>query len=173
MPEYYADGDTYNPELDKERLKKQSERIFTLMVDGQWRTLAEISEITHATEASASARLRDFRKPRFGAHTVQRRRRDKGLFEYRLVIRIPNPFPEPVQMPLSLGLTPEINIPVSAAKEIADKYGVDQVVIIARKVDPNGREYVTTYGKDPNHCKIAAMMGDHLKYKVMGWEKEK
>lgn len=64
------------------------------------------------------------------------------------------------------------DIPISAAEDIAKKYGYDQIVIIGRKVgvDPetNG-EHVTTYGVTPEHCSVAAMMGDFLKYKVMGW----
>jgi len=64
------------------------------------------------------------------------------------------------------------SIPISAAKHIADKYGYDQVVIIARRVGGNGGEHVTTYGKDKVHCDVAAKIGDFLKYKVMGWTKE-
>ena len=90
MSEFHADGKTYDPALDQERLAKQKERVFNLMLDNNWRTLAEISKATDATEASVSARLRDFRKPRFGAHTVDRRRRAdgaKGLFEYKLTVK--------------------------------------------------------------------------------------
>lgn len=63
-------------------------------------------------------------------------------------------------------------IPISAAKEIAKKYGYDQVVVIARKVGESGGEHVTTYGKDKAHCKIAADIGNFLKYKIMKWVKE-
>lgn len=64
-------------------------------------------------------------------------------------------------------------IPISAGKTIADSYGYDQVVIIARRVgeDPQPRgEHVTTYGRDPGHCKVAARMGDFIKHKVMQWQ---
>ena len=61
-------------------------------------------------------------------------------------------------------------IPISAAKRIAQDYGYDQVVIIARKV--GGGEHVTTYGIDAIHCKVAARTGDFLKYKIMGWRAE-
>lgn len=63
-----------------------------------------------------------------------------------------------------------MNIPISAAKKIADDYDYDQVIIIARKVGRN--EHVTTYGKNKEHCSIAARCGDFLKYKIMGWSKE-
>lgn len=61
-------------------------------------------------------------------------------------------------------------IPISVAKEIAHKYGYDQIVILGRAVMEG--EHVTTYGKNKVHCGIAASMGDFLKYKIMGWEKE-
>jgi len=60
-------------------------------------------------------------------------------------------------------------IPIETAKNIAEKYSYDQVIIIARKVGVDGGEHVTTYGKNKEHCSIAAKCGDFLKYKVMGW----
>lgn len=62
-------------------------------------------------------------------------------------------------------------IPIAAAKDIAHKYGYDQVVIIARRVGENGGEHVTTYGKDKANCDVAARIGNFLKYNVMGWGK--
>lgn len=81
------DGATYEPEHDKARLTSQLERVKALMLDGQWRTLAEIQDSVGGTEASVSARLRDLRKSRFGGFAVDRRRRgmpSTGLFEYRV-----------------------------------------------------------------------------------------
>lgn len=70
---------------------------------------------------------------------------------------------------------PMKEIPISAAKDIAKKYGYDQVIIYARRIgeepDPFG-EHVTTYGVDKVHCDVAARIGDHLKYNVFGWERE-
>jgi len=63
-------------------------------------------------------------------------------------------------------------IPVHAARHIAEYYGYDQVIIIARKVGENGGEHCTTYGRDKAHCDVAARCGDFLKYKVMGWHRE-
>lgn len=57
-------------------------------------------------------------------------------------------------------------IPISAAKAIADNYGYDQVIIIARKVGEG--EHCTTYGVNKEHCAVAAAAGDFLKFKVMG-----
>lgn len=57
---------------------------------GLWWTLRELSEVTGHPEASISARLRDFRKTKYGGHTVLRRRKygiGMGTWEYRLVPR--------------------------------------------------------------------------------------
>lgn len=82
------DGSTYDPHLDCRRLSTQLEKVKQIMGDGKWRTLREIRlRFPHnleVSEASISARLRDCRKPRFGSFTVDRRRRQAGLFEYRL-----------------------------------------------------------------------------------------
>ena len=60
-------------------------------------------------------------------------------------------------------------IPISAAKKIAQAYGYDQIVIVARAIGQG--EHVTTYGKDRANCDVAAQVGDFLKYKIMGWAK--
>ena len=57
--------------------------------DGRWYSLHRLSVITGHPEASVSARLRDFRKEKFGNHTVQRVRVQGGFFLYRLVPNIP------------------------------------------------------------------------------------
>lgn len=78
------DGETYDSSLDKVRLNAQQQRIFDVMKDGQWRSLEAIASITEDPQASVSARLRDFRKVKFGGFEVQRRRHDNGLHLYRL-----------------------------------------------------------------------------------------
>ena len=78
-------GETFDPYMDTDRLNEQSQRVFRLMRDNQWRALHEIAAITGDPEASISARLRDFRKPRFGSLVVNRRRRNEaGLWEYQI-----------------------------------------------------------------------------------------
>jgi hypothetical protein len=79
------DGATYEPALDQERLSSQLRRVKILMNDGKWRTLSAIARCVGGSEAGVSARLRDFRKDRFGALTVERRRIAGGLYEYRLI----------------------------------------------------------------------------------------
>ena len=88
MPEF--DGGTYEHEFDYERLGKQMRTVAGVMLDGEWRTLEEISYRTGYPEASISARLRDLRKRKFGRHVVNRRARgdrERGLFEYQLLRR--------------------------------------------------------------------------------------
>lgn len=63
-------------------------------------------------------------------------------------------------------------VPVSAARHIAEAYGFDQVIVIARRVgeapDPFG-EHVTTFGRNAEHCGVAARVGNFLKHRIMGW----
>lgn len=87
MPRF--NGAVYEPKHDDVRLTGQLERIFSLMKDGSWRTLYEISEFTGDPEASISAQLRHLRKARFGSHTVEKQPRGEraiGLYEYRLIV---------------------------------------------------------------------------------------
>jgi hypothetical protein len=83
------DGEAFDRALDGKRLNAQTQKVFDLMKDGQWRTLAAISEATGAPEASVSARLRDLKKRKFGGFRVERRRVGEGrsgLWEYRVLI---------------------------------------------------------------------------------------
>ena len=82
----HFDGATYEPEHDQKRLTSQLARVKALMLDGKWHTLSEIAAKVCGSEASVSSRIRDFRKPRFGGYTVERRRVDGGLFEYRILL---------------------------------------------------------------------------------------
>lgn len=79
------DGPAYDPARDEARLTGQLERIWTLMRDQQFRTLAEIERLTGAPAASVSAQLRHLRKPRFGSHTVNRQHLGNGLYAYQVV----------------------------------------------------------------------------------------
>lgn len=79
------DGATFDPDQDTVRLSQQADDVWAFMLDGAWHTLRSISRVTGHPEASVSARLRDFRKERFGSHQVQRQRSAKGEHAYRLV----------------------------------------------------------------------------------------
>ena len=88
------DGKTYDPKTDEKRLTTQFQRVFAYMINSDWHTLPEIAKAIsfppydQASEAGVSARLRDYRKKKFGNHTVNRRRKTGGgLFEYQLVVK--------------------------------------------------------------------------------------
>ena len=69
-------------------LAGQTERVFNAMKGRGWLTLPELHSITGDPISSISAQIRHLRKPEFGSHTIDRRRRgseERGLFEYRLV----------------------------------------------------------------------------------------
>lgn len=80
------DGWTFHPPADASRLNAQAVRVFEVMRDGAWHTLAEISTTTGDPESSVSARLRDFRKDRFGHMVVigERIKAGGGTWQYRL-----------------------------------------------------------------------------------------
>lgn len=59
-------------------------------------------------------------------------------------------------------------IPIEAAREIAERYGYEQIVIYARKTGEGGGEHMTTYGTEEPHKGIAARMGEVLR-DFMGW----
>lgn len=50
----------------------QMKRVFDYMADGTARTLTMVASSLGISDSSAGARLRDLRKPKFGAHTVTR-----------------------------------------------------------------------------------------------------
>lgn len=83
------DGNTFSPARDEERLRGQLTAVQSLMADGHWRTLTEIAIDCHLSDASLpgiSARVRDLRKSKFGAHTIERRYLHNGIWAYRMVI---------------------------------------------------------------------------------------
>lgn len=83
------DGATYQPSKDRKRLNRQYQAVWDAMADGRWYTLQDLHNATGYPEASISARMRDFRKPRNGGHDVEHRRGDAGVWFYRLIIRQP------------------------------------------------------------------------------------
>lgn len=77
-------GPDYSPVVDGPRINRQHEAIKALMLDGIWRSLAEIEALTGYPQASISAQLRHLRKPQFGSYVVLRRMRESGLREYQV-----------------------------------------------------------------------------------------
>jgi hypothetical protein len=83
----------YERPIDDSRILPQRERVLQFMLriaeinrGAKWLTLREVSDALGFPEASISARFRDFRKNKFGAYEVDRRRRveQKGTWEYRV-----------------------------------------------------------------------------------------
>ncbi len=85
MDNPHFDGVTYEPERDHIRLTGQLGKVFEYMSAGGWVTIAEVAQAVVGSEGGAAARMRDLRKPKFGGFTVERRRVNGGLFEYRLL----------------------------------------------------------------------------------------
>lgn len=77
---------TLIPSRDSSRLARQLTLVRAAMSDGQPHTLAELARIAECSTASASARVRDLRKPRHGSHTVDRVWIGNGVFTYRLAL---------------------------------------------------------------------------------------
>lgn len=88
VPNRLYDGDTLHHDTDHKRLRAQHAAVFKAMAGEAWLTLAELETATSYPQASVSARLRDFRKEKFGGHTVLRRRRRNagGTWEYCLLL---------------------------------------------------------------------------------------
>jgi hypothetical protein len=78
------DGETYEPERDRERLGAQLLAVRYLMLDHEWHTLADLARYAGGSEASVSARLRDLRKRRFGGYVIEREYVSRGLWRYRM-----------------------------------------------------------------------------------------
>lgn len=81
----HFDGPEFVSDRDQERLTSQHKRIREFMIDGRWRTLAQIAEELGYPESSVSAQLRHLREKRFGSYRVMRRYVENGLFEYQVL----------------------------------------------------------------------------------------
>lgn len=79
-------GITFDRARDGKRLDGQAGDVFRVMSDGQWHTLADISDATGHPQASVSSRIRDLRKPKFGGFTISTEYVRRGLWRYRLEV---------------------------------------------------------------------------------------
>jgi hypothetical protein len=77
------DGQTLD-DRDTPRLKRQLDGVLRALKTGGWWTLSRLAEEAGGSEAGVSARIRDLRKLRWGAHTIDRRRLPGGLYQYQL-----------------------------------------------------------------------------------------
>ena len=84
------DGKSFDPKLDGKRLTGQMLRDWAVLKVGDWLTDEEIAVISGDPVVSVGSRRRDLRKERFGAWTVESRRRGDpslGIWEHRLVLK--------------------------------------------------------------------------------------
>lgn len=87
------DGQTARDAQTQQRLRGQLPCVRHLLSDHQWWTLPQLVAALDqrhgitAKEQGVSARIRDLRKGKFGAHTIERRERahEPGVWEYRMV----------------------------------------------------------------------------------------
>ena len=80
------DGETFDHKRDVKRLNAQAQRVWNVMADGRWYSLREIAAKCGDPEASISARIRDLKKPQFGAFKVESICVKRGLWRYKLVV---------------------------------------------------------------------------------------
>lgn len=85
------DGDAYDPDRDGFRLTRQMDRVWTIMRDGEPRTLSEIQDEIEEVFGQAdplpsiSARLRDLRKPKWGGKSIDKDYVGNGQYVYFLL----------------------------------------------------------------------------------------
>lgn len=80
----WFDGEDFDMERDGERLSRLRDQIWRLMYDQRWRTLEQVSNATRGSEASCSSKLRDFRKPKYGSHYLNKEYIGNGLWKYQV-----------------------------------------------------------------------------------------
>lgn len=76
------DGQTFISWRDGERLQRQLAIVRTIMSDGEPHTLATLAAAAGCSTASASARVRDLRKAKFGGYRVTRTWLGNGVWSY-------------------------------------------------------------------------------------------
>lgn len=74
-------GETFDMVRDGKRLNAQLARVYDCLIDGKWRTLDEIHEVTGDPPASISARYRDLVKLNF---PMKKEYVKRGLWRYRM-----------------------------------------------------------------------------------------
>ena len=60
--------------------------------------------------------------------------------------------------------------PADKAREMAEQFGLDQVIIIGRKRGGSCFETVTTFGRSDSDARACDMIGTHIKLDIMQWE---
>lgn len=78
-------GDDYVPSRDEPRLLKQFDRVWNVMRDGTWHTIAAVSQVTGDPPQSVARQIRYIRSPKRGGYSVERRHDGGGLYSFRVV----------------------------------------------------------------------------------------
>ena len=81
-------GGTFDHNSDYNRLKTNTQRVFSLMVDGKWHYANELRDVGGS---EGTRRARSFREPQFGEMVVERERESGGLWKYRLQLSTVDP----------------------------------------------------------------------------------
>lgn len=81
-PTFYGEG--FDIDRDQIRLTAGLKKVYDVLKDEGWHTLADIEEKTGVPEASASAAMRTLRRPENGGYFIDRRYISNGLYKYRL-----------------------------------------------------------------------------------------
>ena len=68
----------------RKKRERLIERCRLLMAAGGWWTIVAMAAELGCTQTGASARIRDQRKVKFGAHKIVKRAIPGGLYEYRM-----------------------------------------------------------------------------------------
>lgn len=82
------DGASFDEERDGDRLRSQLNIVRRIMCDGRPHTLSELADAASCSVASASARVRDLRKDRFGGHRIDRTYAGNGVWLYRMAVLV-------------------------------------------------------------------------------------
>ena len=90
-PKYF--GETFDKELDQERLDTLFEKVKKFMSDGNWHTAPEIRRgIGASPDTDVNRRVRDLRQQNRGGYIIESARVEHGVWKYRMSI---NPDGEP------------------------------------------------------------------------------
>ena len=78
------DGDDYVADRDNARLINQIDKVRMYMENAGYLTVKQIAADLKQPEPSVSAQIRNLRKDRFGARTVNREYRGNGCYAFKL-----------------------------------------------------------------------------------------
>ena len=74
-------GDSYSVALDESRVRSNQKRVLLRLLDGKWHPSTELMQVGGS---EWGRRVRSLREGQFGGMRVDRRRRDNGVWEYKL-----------------------------------------------------------------------------------------